>query len=50
MIYFSWDYKCVIASYADDNSPYTTDISLHSVLEKLEIQLMISFDGLKETT
>ena len=32
MIYwdlFLWDYKCNIASYADDNSPYTSDISLN---------------------
>ena len=33
---FFWDYKCDIASYADDNTPYTSDISLNLVLEKLE--------------
>ena len=32
---FFWDYKCDIASYADDNTPYTSDISLNLVLEKL---------------
>ena len=33
---FLLDYKCDIASYADDNTPYTSDISLNLVLEKLE--------------
>ena len=33
---FLWDYKCDIASYADDNTPYTSDISLNLVLEKLK--------------
>ena len=33
---FLWDYKWDIASYADDNTPYTSDISLNLVLEKLE--------------
>ena len=26
---FLWDYKCDIASYADDNTQYTSDISLN---------------------
>ena len=34
--FFWWDYKCNIASYADDNTPYTSDISLNVVLKKLE--------------
>ena len=33
---FLWDYKYDMASYADDNTPYTSDISLNLVLEKLE--------------
>ena len=33
---FLWDCKCEIASYADDNTPYTSDISLSLVLEKLQ--------------
>ena len=33
---FLWDYKWDIASYADDNTPYTSDISLILILEKLE--------------
>ena len=31
--FFLWDYKCDIASYADDNTSYTSDISLKLVLE-----------------
>ena len=31
-----WDYKCDKASYADDNTPYTSGINLNLVLEKLE--------------
>ena len=33
---FLWDDKCDIASYADDNTLYTSDISLDLVFEKLE--------------
>ena len=33
---FLCDYKCDIASYADDNAHYTSDISLDLVLGKLE--------------
>ena len=33
---FLWDYKCKIASYVDDNTPYTSGISLNLVLEKFE--------------
>ena len=36
MWFIFWDYKCDIASYADDNTPYTSDISLNLVLENLE--------------
>ena len=32
-----WDYRCDIASYADENTPYTSDLSLKLVLEKLKI-------------
>ena len=32
---FFWDYKCDIASYADDSTSYTSDISLNLVLKKL---------------
>ena len=31
-----WDYESDIASYSDNSTPYTSDISLHLVLEKLE--------------
>ena len=31
-----WDYKCDIASYAVDNTPYIPDINLNLVLGKLE--------------
>ena len=33
---FLWDYKCNIASYADDTTRNTSHISLNLVLEKLE--------------
>ena len=33
---FLWDYKCDTASYADDNTPYTPDVNLNTVLEKLK--------------
>ena len=42
------DYKCDIASYADDGTPHPSDISLNLVLEKLEVQLMVSLHGLKK--
>ena len=41
-----WDYKCYIASYADDNTPCNSDISL--VLEKLEISTHDLFRRFKE--
>ena len=28
-----WDYKCDITSYADDNTPYASDISWNLVFE-----------------
>ena len=31
---FFGDYKCNIASYPDDNTPYISDVSLNLVLEK----------------
>ena len=33
---FLWDYNCDLASYADDNTTYISDISLNLFLEKLE--------------
>ena len=29
--------KCDIASYADDNTPYTSDFNLEEVIQKLEL-------------
>ena len=46
--FFWWDYKCNIASYADDNTPYTSDISLNLVLEKLESSTHDLFRWFKE--
>ena len=46
---FLWDYKCDIASYADDNTPYTSDISLNLVLEKLESSTHDLLQWFKET-
>ena len=43
-----WDYKCDIASYTDDNTPYTSDISLNLVLEKLESSTHDLFRWFKE--
>ena len=43
-----WDYKCDKASYADDKTPYTSDISLNVVLEKLESSTHDIFRLLKE--
>ena len=43
-----WDYKRDIASYADDNTPYTSDISLNLVLENLESSTHDLFRGFKE--
>ena len=45
---FFWDYKCDIASYADDNTPYTSDISLNLVLENLESSTHDLFQCFKE--
>ena len=45
---FFWDYKCDIASYADDNTPCTSDISLNLVLEKLESSTHDLFQWFKE--
>ena len=47
---FLRDFKCDIASYADENTPYTSNISLNLVLQKLESSTQVYFDGLKETT
>ena len=41
-------YKCDIASYADDSTPYTSDISLNLVLEKLENSTHNLFRWFKE--
>ena len=43
-----WEYKCDIARYADDNTPYTSDISLNLVLEKLERSTQDFFWWFKE--
>ena len=45
---FLWDYECEIASYADDNTPYTTDTSLDLVLQKLENSTHDLFKWFKE--
>ena len=45
---FFWDYKCDIASYADDNTPYTSDISLNLILEKFESSTHDFFGWFKE--
>ena len=45
---FLWDYKCNIASSADDNTPRTSDISLNLVLEKLESSTHNLFRWFKE--
>ena len=45
---FLWDYECEIASYADDNTPYTTDTSLDLVLHKLENSTHDLFKWFKE--
>ena len=43
-----WEYKCDIAIYADDNTSYTSDISLNLVLEKLERSFKDFFRWFKE--
>ena len=43
-----WDYERDIASYADDNIRYTSDISLNLVLEKLESSTHDLFRWFKE--
>ena len=43
------NYRCKIASYADDNTPYTSDIILNLVLEKLEISTHDLFQWFKES-
>ena len=45
---FLLDCKCDIASSADDSSPYTSDISLNIVLEKLESSTHDLFGWFKE--
>ena len=45
---FFWDYKCDIASHADNNTPYTSDISLNLILEKLESSTHHLFRWFKE--
>ena len=45
---FFWDYKCNIASYADDNTPHTSDISLNLIIEKLESSTHDLFRWFKE--
>ena len=47
-VLFLWDCKCDIASYADDNNPCTSDISLNLVLEKLESSTHDIFRWFKE--
>ena len=41
-------YKCDIARYADDNTSYTSDISLNLALEKLERSFKDFFRWFKE--
>ena len=43
-----WEYKCDIASYADDNTPYPSNISLNLVLQKLESSTHDLFRWFKE--
>ena len=45
---FLWDYKCDTASYADDNTPYTPDVNLNTVLEKLKNSTRAIFRWFKE--
>ena len=45
---FLQDYKCDIAGYEDDNIPYTSDISLYLVLDKLERSTLDLFRWFKE--
>ena len=45
---FLWDYKCDTPNCADDNTPYTSDISLNLVLENLESSTHDLFRWFKE--
>ena len=46
---FWWGYKCNIASHANENTLYTSDISLNLVLEKVESSTHDLFRWYKET-
>ena len=39
--------NCDIASYADDNTPYTSDFNLEEVIQKLELITNNSFEWFK---
>ena len=45
---FLLDYKCDIASYADDNTPHTSCVSLNMVLGQLESSTHDLFRWFKE--
>ena len=45
---FLWDYKFDIVNFADDNNPYTSDISLKFVLEKFKSSTHDFFGWFKE--
>ena len=45
---FLWDYKFDIVNFADDNNPYTSDISLKFVLEKFKSSTHDLFGWFKE--
>ena len=42
--------ECDIASYADDNTPYTSDFNLEEVIQKLELTSNNLFEWFKEIT
>ena len=42
--------ECDIASYADDNTPYTSDFNLEKVIQKLELTSNNLFEWFKEIT
>ena len=45
---FLWDYTCDMASYADDNAPYTSGRNLNLVFKKLESSTHDPFRWFKE--
>ena len=44
---FNYIDKCDIASYADDNTPYTSDFNLEKVIQKLELTTNNLFEWFK---